>query len=64
MADQPKNKFEYVSYLSGLASIAMYLDKTGVEYHPMKEHLSAEFMDGMEELAEMIDKEQEQQHGR
>lgn len=57
--EQPKNKYEIAIYLSNLATIAMYLDKTGVEYHPMKEHLSAQFEAGMEELSKTIDKDQQ-----
>lgn len=57
MANQPKNKFEIAIYLANLASIAMYLDKTGAEHHPLKEQLSAEFLSLGADFSEAVEKE-------
>lgn len=57
MAGQPKNKFEIAIYLSNLATIAMYLDKTGAEHHPLKEQLSAEFIAVIDTFGEAVEKE-------
>lgn len=54
---QPKNKFEIAIYLANLASISLYLDKTGVEWHPQKENLNAEFMRVMDEYHEAIQRD-------
>jgi hypothetical protein len=58
MTDSPKNKFEIAIYLANLASIAMYLDKTGAEHHPAKELLAAEFITVMDQLGEAVEKDQ------
>ena len=39
----PKTRVDAVAYLASLSTVALYLDKTGVEYHAAKVTLEAEF---------------------
>lgn len=61
MSEQPTNRYEIAGYLANLASIAMYLDKTGAEHHPAKELLAAEFISVIDQFGKEVQKAKENQ---
>lgn len=57
----PKTRVDAVAYLASLSSVALYLDKTGVEYHAAKVTLEAEFARAFEEFNKILQGEVEEE---